>query len=108
MQQAFARICFDPSPSPDDLALLHDADERWLLYRDMVRSRLIGMVRSGLPRSSELLGDTRLEASVASWLAGGGPRSRFIRQIVDEIVEHALPTWSEGKENFGKGKGNKK
>ena len=93
MQQAFSRICFDPSPSPDDLALLHDADERWLLYRGMVRSRLTGMVRSGLPRSSELLGDERLEAAVASWLAGGGPRSRFIRQIVDEVVEHSLSGW---------------
>ena len=93
VQRAFTRICLDLTPREEDLALLHDRDERWLLYRTMVRSRLFGMARSGLPRSAEAMGQERFDASVARYLAERGPRSRFIRDVVDELAEHALPGW---------------
>ena len=98
VQRAFTRICFDAEPSPDDLAMLHAPEERWLLYRRMVRSRLYAMVRAGLPRSTELLGADRFEAAMSSYLAAGGPRSRFIREVVHELVASALPSWEADAE----------
>lgn len=93
LQRAFTRLCFDEEPSPADLALLHSPEERWLLYRRMVRSRLFSMVRAGLPRSVEVLGEERLRVAMVSYLAERGPGSRFIRDVVHELVEHALPGW---------------
>ena len=93
VQRAFQRICLAPVPPADDLAALHAPEERWLLYRRMVRSRLFRMLRNGLPRTSEVLGKERFDAAVVTYLAGGGPKSRFIRDIVHELVDEALPGW---------------
>lgn len=93
VQRAIARICLDATPNKEDLALLHDPQERWLVYRKMVRSRLFAMARSGLPRTAEVLGKKRFDRSVARYLAERGPASRFIRDIVHELSEHALPGW---------------
>lgn len=93
VQEAFTRVCFDEAPREADLALLADDRERWLMYRRMVRRRLFEMARSGLPRTAELLGEARFEAAVASYLAARGPRTRFIREIVHELSEHALAGW---------------
>lgn len=97
VQRAFTRICFDEEPRAEDLAVLHGDRERWLLYRRMVRGRLVGMMRSGLPEAAELLGD-RFERAASAYLAAGGPRSRFIRDVVHELVEHALPGWEADPE----------
>ncbi len=93
VQRAFSRICTDATPSEADLALLHAPRERWLLYRRMVRARLFAMARSGLPRTIAALGEPRFEAAMRDYLAQGGVRSRFIRDVVNELVEHALPRW---------------
>lgn len=94
VQRAFTRICFEAEPRDEDLAVLHADRERWLMYRRMVRSRLFAMARMGLPRTAALLGDARFDASVSDYLAALGPRTRFIREVVHELVEHALPGWS--------------
>lgn len=91
VQRAFARICFERSPSEEDLALLCDDRERWLMYRQMVRHRLFGMMRLGLPRTAELLGKARFQAAGAAYLAEQPPESRFIRDVVPELLRHALP-----------------
>lgn len=92
IQRAFTRVCFDETPREEDLALLHADRERWLMYRRMVRGRLVSMMRSGLPKTAELLGST-FDAAAARYLAAHGPRSRYIRDVVHELVEHALPAW---------------
>lgn len=94
-QRAFTRICFDEEPRPEDLALLHSPDAGWLLYRGMVRGRLFGMMRTGLPRTAELLGDERFDAAMSSYLAESGPHTRFIRNVVHELVDHALAGWQQ-------------
>ncbi|MGE0784129.1 MAG: putative DNA-binding domain-containing protein [Sandaracinaceae bacterium] len=94
VQRAFTRICFDREPSDADFAVLHDDRERWMLYRGMVRRRLLGMLRQGLPKTAALLGPRFDDASVA-YLAEHAPKTRFIREIVHELVEHALPRWRE-------------
>ncbi len=93
VQRAFTRLCMDATPAEADLALLHAPRERWLLYRRMVRARLFAMVRSGLPRTVETLGKARFDAAMRDYLAAGGVRSRFIRDVVNELAEHALPGW---------------
>lgn len=93
IQRAFARMCFDRAPADADLDRLHGERERWLIYRSMVRSRLFAMMRSGLPKTAALLGDERFEAAVADYLEAHTPRTRFIREVVHELVTHALPEW---------------
>lgn len=93
IQRAFTRVCFDETPREEDLALLHADRDRWLLYRGMVRERLHGMVRAGLPKTAALLGASRFDGAVSRYLAERGPRSRYIRDVVHELIEHAVPTW---------------
>ncbi len=93
VQEAFTRVCFDETPQEADLALLADDRERWLMYRRMVRHRLFEMARSGLPKTAELLGKARFSEAVARYLAQHGPRSRFLRDIVRELLGAALPAW---------------
>ncbi len=93
VQRAFQRICLAPTPAEADLEALHAPRARWLLYRRMVRSRLYRMLRSGLPRTSEVLGKERFDAAFVRYLAEGGPQSRYIRDIVGELVDRALPSW---------------
>jgi len=93
IQRAFTRICFEAEPKDEDFALLHAPKERWLIYRHMVRHRLFGMMRSGLPKTNEELGKERFDAAVTRYLEERGPRSRYIREVVHELVEHALPGW---------------
>jgi hypothetical protein len=93
VQRAFTRVCFAPEPPEEDLALLHADRQRWLMYRHMVRSRLFSMMRMGLPQTAKLLGDARFDAAASAYLAERAPRTRFIREVVHELVEHALPGW---------------
>jgi hypothetical protein len=93
VQRAFTRLCFDRVPSEADLALLHDDRERWLMYRKMVRSRLFKSVRSALPKTAELLGKKGFDRAMAHYLAEHGPRTRFIREVVHELLAHSLESW---------------
>lgn len=93
VQRAFLRVCFDAEPRDEDLAALHAPRERWLMYRHMVRSRLFEMVHKGLPKTLETMTRAKLDAAIARYLAERGPHTRFIREVVHELVEHALPAW---------------
>lgn len=94
LQRAFTRVCFDVEPKTSDLEVLTSDPERWMMYRRMVRSRLFDMARSGLPRTAELLGKDRFDVAVAAYLAERAPHTRFIREVVHELVDHALPGWA--------------
>jgi len=94
IQRVFQRICLAPEPDPSDLEQLHGPDERWLLYRRMVRSRIFRMLRNGLPQTSELLGRERFDAAAIAYMSSGGPQTRFIRDTVQELLEQVLPTWA--------------
>jgi hypothetical protein len=98
VQGAFARVCFDTEPREEDLALLYAPRERWLMYRHMVRARLFQMIKNGLPKSAEVVGPARFDAAIGRYLAEHGPRTRFIREIVGELVRFALPIWERDPE----------
>jgi hypothetical protein len=98
IQRAFTRVCFDRTPREDDLALLHADRERWLMYRRMVRERLYGMMRAGLPKTTALLGPDAFDDAASRYLAEEGPRSRYIRDVVPALASHALPRWEADAE----------
>lgn len=93
--EAFARVLFDRQPSRRDLALLGGRAERgpdrFLLYRDLVRSRLRDLVATALPRTTAALGRARMDAIVDERLSTAPPRTRFFREVVLELVPERAP-----------------
>jgi hypothetical protein len=86
------RVCFDPEPSEADLALL-GSTERWLVYRDLVRTRLIGVIEAAFPRTKAALGTASFDPIIDEWLGTGGPQTRYFRRLPDEFAEFAIPRW---------------
>jgi len=93
-QSAARRVCFDREPSAEDLATLGSA-ERWLVYRSMVRARLVKVVHSALPRTREALGDDGLRPFVDVWLAEAPPDTRYFREVPERFAAHAKPRMRE-------------
>lgn len=87
---AFDRVIFAPEPPSDDLARL-GRPERFLLYRELVRSRLRDLVASALPRTTELLGRAALDREVDARLSERPPSTRFFREVVEELVTPHAP-----------------
>ena len=95
-QRLVAGVLLGPGPREADLQAL-GAPKRWRIYRHMVRHRLLDMVRSGLPRTAQALGEDRFEAWFGRWLAQAPPTTRFIRDVVGEATDHWLPRWAAGE-----------
>jgi hypothetical protein len=89
LQRAMSRVCFDREPSPHDVALL--GSERAILYRDLVRSRLRGLIPMVLPRTEKVLGAGRVDALFARFLAEAAPSSRYFREVIPSFLAFALP-----------------
>ena len=88
------RVCFDLEPSDTDLAAL-GSRERWLVYRDLVRSRLVHVVGVALARAKRVAGDEAFSHTVDDWLATGGPKTRYFRYVPRELFEFAIPHWRD-------------
>jgi hypothetical protein len=86
------RVCFDAEPSETDLELL-GSPERWLVYRDLVRTRLRNVIRVALARTESAIGEDAFSRSVDGWLATGSPRTRYLRYVPSELAEFAIPIW---------------
>lgn len=92
--KAMQRVCFESEPSEADLALL-GSRERWLVYRDLVRTRLIGVIEAALPRTKAAIGKDALARIVDEWLGTGGPTTRFFRHVPNELADFAIPIWRD-------------
>jgi hypothetical protein len=92
-ERRFIRICFTREPREDDLAALGGIRDRWLLYRHMVRARLRTMIESALKRTVPALGEGAWHGWFDRWLDEAPPRTRYIREIVPELVAYCLPRW---------------
>ena len=92
--RAMHRVCFDREPSEADLAAL-GSRERWLVYRQLVRERLVRVVGAALRRTQVALGEARFGATLDDWLASGGPTTRYFRDVPTELVEFARTEWRE-------------
>lgn len=88
LQRALARVCLDPSPSPDDLAALGGPEIRWWVYRELVRGRFEQCLAEVLPRTREALTERAFNDHIAAWLQTAPPRTRYYRELVGEFVEH--------------------
>ncbi|MFW2388293.1 MAG: putative DNA-binding domain-containing protein [Polyangiales bacterium] len=88
--KAMQSVCFGAEPSEADLALL-GSRERWLVYRDMVRHRLVQIIGVALARTKQALGDEAFERLIDDWLSTGGPKTRYLRHVPSELTEFALP-----------------
>lgn len=90
--RAMQRVCFDSEPSEADLELL-GSRERWLVYRSLVRTRLIGVVDAALPRTKAAIGEDSRGWIIDEWLSTGGPKTRYFRNVPNELAEFAIPIW---------------
>jgi len=82
----------DPE-DPSVTAALHAiGDARLGVYRGLVRGSLHNLLRNLLPRTLARLED-RGPVWIDRWLATAGPRSRILRELIDEWVEWASPRW---------------
>lgn len=92
--RAMHRVCFDAEPSEADLAFL-GSRERWLVYRDLVRTRLVGVVDAALPRTKAAMGEEGLIRLINDWMSSGGPTTRYFRHVPSELVAFGLPILRE-------------
>ncbi len=80
-QRAVMRVSFDLEPSASDLVLLGD-EERWRMYREMIRGRLEDMAKVAFKLTLAQVNEPAFGASFARFLAAGFVRSPFIREVV--------------------------
>ena len=90
--KAIQRVCFGAEPSEADLELLGSRD-RWLVYRDLVRTRLSNVIGVALARTKSAIGDEAFSRAIDEWLATGSPRTRYLRYVPSELAEFAIPIW---------------
>ncbi len=88
-----ARVCFDrvlDNATVADLAQGDPlADERWRIYREMIRARFRKVVQAALPRTGKALGEA-FEACFAAWLDESPPATRFFREVPEGFVHHLV------------------
>jgi hypothetical protein len=93
---AIHRVCFDSEPSKADLTAL-GSPERWLVYRELVRSRLGGVIEAALPRAKHAIGEDAFQRLVDEWLSAGGPTTRYYRHVPNELASFAIPTLEDAE-----------
>jgi len=92
--KAIQRVCFDSEPSDHDLELL-GSRERWLVYRDLVRTRMTTVIEAALPRTKAAIGSDSFRRMIDEWLATGGAETRYVRQVPNELAAFAMPVWQD-------------
>lgn len=70
--------------------------ERLLVYRQLVRRQLRGVLADLLPRTAAARGEA-FEADAEDWIAEVGPRSRLLRDLPREFTSWAAARWSTGR-----------
>jgi hypothetical protein len=92
VERAVLSICFEAEPPEAALRALGQR-ERWLLYRELTRDRLLHEIRSALPRTCAAVGDERLNTAFREHLDRDPPRTRFFREVVMSFATSALRTF---------------
>ncbi len=91
-QRRIADACMrDPDRSSDPSSARLD------LYRRLIQGNLATVARRLLPRTAhqlDLPGDRGFDRWFAHFLADGGPRTPYLRDVPGEFVAWALPRWS--------------
>lgn len=85
------------SIGPRAVAALVGADpERLLVYRQLIRRQIRGVLADLLNRTAAARGQDAFEHDADAWLAELGPRSRLLRDLPGEFAAWARSRWSEG------------
>jgi hypothetical protein len=101
VERAVLSVCFEAEPPEAALRSLGDR-ERWLLYRELTRDRLLREIEFALPRTCAALGQALLQRAFVAHLDRDPPRTRFFREIVSAFAasarrtleaEPGLPSW---------------
>lgn len=87
--------CLDEEPAPLPFS---EEDDRWALYREMVRARHEGALRSTYRRTAKLLGDARFGELVSAFLGSGGIKTRFFWRVPLLFYQDALSALAEPRE----------
>ncbi len=83
----------DPSTETSSEAALRAMGlPRIAVYRTLVRGSIHGLLGNMLPRTLARIEDQR-DNWIDRWLADAGPRSRILRELVDEWVAWVSPRW---------------
>lgn len=88
VERAVLSVCFQAEPPEAALRALGDR-ERWLVYRELTRDRLLREIQFALPRTCTLLGEERLQRAFRDHLDRDPPRTRFFREIVLAFAKSA-------------------
>jgi hypothetical protein len=91
VERAVLSVCFEAEPPEAALRSLGDR-ERWLLYRELTRDRLLREIQVALPRSCAALGAANLQRAFVAHLDRDPPRTRFFREIVLAFAASARVT----------------
>lgn len=91
VERAVLSVCFEAEPPEAALRSLGDR-ERWLLYRELTRDRLLREIQSALPRTCAALGEAGLSRAFVAHLDRDPPRTRFFREIVLAFATSARAT----------------
>ena len=94
--RAIQRVCFDSEPSEADLDTL-GSRERWLVYRGLVRARLVRVIEAALPRTKAAVGKEPLQRMIDEWMSTGGPKTRYFRHVPNELVDFTIPILQDGE-----------
>lgn len=79
--------CLERDPAP--LSFAND-EERWALYRQMVRSRHLGAISATYKRTLKLLGQSAFETRVASFLDSKAITTRYFWKVPLAFYENSL------------------
>lgn len=90
-----ASVCFSRDVDDANVAMLANgdalADERWRIYREMVRTRFRKVVLAAFPRTTQALGD-QFDPRFTAWLDEAPPDTRFFREVPAGFARH-LGAW---------------
>lgn len=87
----FERLFWEDERNEQDLDKLDQGDARerarLALYRDFVRHRLHELVATALPRTTQALGRSEMNAWVNARLAIAPPTTRFFREVPGQLID---------------------
>ena len=87
-QRRFVELSFAEQADEADFTCLGDP-ARFHLYRQMIRSRLLGMAKKAFVNTLEAVGSQAFEAAFARYLAQRPPKSPYIRDVIGDFAPFA-------------------
>lgn len=98
-QERILRVCFQRDATPHDLDALGN-QERWLIYRQMLRARLMRVVQNAFPRTLKALGEEVTGGYFDEWLDQLPPQTRYFRDVPGEFSHHVRHKWKTSPPAF--------